>query len=235
MIIRVIEAIQASAMSRSITICGPARATIDECPALRDLISGGHVAWLPPQDSPCSSTAACMEVMGGSDPVFITTADHGLLNPDIISHFLGQSAAVAADATVGLVDYHTLMQAYPASRRTRLKFHDGSYCGCNLFTLLNDRGRQLVTLWKSVEENRKHPLRILGTLLGPGRTLSYLLGRLTLDNALQSLQEKYQIDARAVRLPYPAAGIDVDTVADLQLVESILSPGAGTAADSRHG
>lgn len=233
MIVRVIEAIEASNMAGNITICGPAQSTIRECPALQQMIDEHRVEWLPPGNSPCSSAAYCIDRVSGADPVFLTTADHGLLNPDIIGYFLKQSAATKTDATVGLVDYQTIVNTYPASRRTRIKFQNGSYCGCNLFSLFNDRGKKLVSIWKQVEEDRKHPFRILGRLLGPVRTLYYLLGRLTLEEALRSLEEKYNINTRAVILPYPAAGIDVDSVADFHLVESILSASLTIAAEPR--
>lgn len=234
MIVRVIEAIEATDMVGGITVCGPPQATIEECPALQGIIDSGRVEWVAPGNSPCGSAVFCVDRLTGTEPVFITTADHGLLNPDIIGYFLRESAASKSDATVGLVNYQTLMEAYPGGRRTRYKFRDGSYCGCNLFTLFNDQGKLLVSLWKQVEEDRKHPLRILGKLLGPVRTFYYLLGKLTLEEALRSLRQKFNIDTRAVFLPYPAAGIDVDTIADFKLAESILSAAVASEAEPRH-
>ena len=234
MIVRVIEAIEASNMAGEIRICGPARPTISECPALQNIINAQRVEWVPPGDSPCNSVAACIDRISGTDPVFITTADHGLLSPDMIAYFLNESAITNADATVGLVDYQTIISAYPDSRRTRLKFQNGNYCGCNLFTMFNQSGKDLVSLWKQVEEHRKQPFRILNRLLGPIRTIFYILGKLTLEEALLSLEEKYSINTRAIILPYPTAGIDIDTVADLHLAESILSAPAATGAGSRH-
>jgi len=234
MIVRVIEAIEASNMTGEIWICGPATSTIRECPALQNIIDAQRVEWVPPGTSPCNSAAACIDRITGTDPVFITTADHGLLNPDMIAYFLNKSAATNADATVGLVDYQTIINFYPDSRRTRLKFQNGNYCGCNLFTIFNERGRDLISLWKQVEEHRKQPFKILSRLLGPIRTFYYLVGKLTLEEALLSLEEKYSINARAVILPYPTAGIDVDTIADLHLAESILSAAAATGSEPHH-
>jgi len=233
MIVRVIEAVEASNKAGTITICGPAESALGECPVLQEMIDGKRVSWLPPGDSPCSSAAYCIDRISGTDPIFITTADHGLLNPAMIAYFLEESAATNADATVGLVDYQSIVNSYPSSRRTRLKFRNGSYSGCNLFTLFNDRGKSLVSLWKQVEENRKNPLKVLGQLLGPARTIYYLLGKLTLEDALRSLEKKYNISACAVLLPYPAAGIDVDTIADFHLAESILSASAASGS-GRH-
>lgn len=234
MIVRVIEAIEASALAGEILICGPAQSALGDCPALQEMIAAHRVAWHPPGNSPCSSAAYCIDRIAGTAPVFITTADHGLLNPDMISYFLKESTATNADATVGLVDYQTIIDNYPGSRRTRLRFRNGNFCGCNLFTLFNERGRSLVSLWRQVEAHRKRPFRILRRLLGPTRTLLYLLGKLTLEDALRSLEDKYKINAGAVILPYPAAGIDVDTIADFRLAEFILSTSVSIEPQPHH-
>ena len=223
MIIRVIEAIEASSMTGNILICGPSESVIDDCPALREMINENRVAWLPPVDSPCGSAAYCMDLIDETSPVFLTTADHALLTADMIGYFLEESAGKSADATVGLVDYEAIIKHYPHSRRTRIKFRNGSFCGCNLFTLCNSRGRGLISLWKQVEQDRKHPLKILGRLLGTANSIYYLLGKLSLGDAFLSLTDRYNVHADAVILPYAAAGGDVDTVDDLRLVESIIS------------
>lgn len=223
MIIRVIEAIETSSMADNILICGPSESVIDDCPALRELIRQKRVTWLPPGNSPCGSAAYCMDHIDEMSPVFLTTADHALLTADMIGYFLRESVGKNTDATVGLVDYEEIIKHYPDSRRTRLKFRNGNFCGCNLFTLRNSRGRSLISLWKQVEQDRKHPLKILNRLLGPTNSIYYLLGKLTLTDALVSLADKYNVNADAVILPYPAAGVDVDTIADLRLVESIIS------------
>jgi len=53
--------------------------------------------------------------------------------------------------------------------------------------------------------------------------LSYLLGRLSLERALNTVSDRTGIRVRPVVLSHARACIDVDTVADLRLVESILS------------
>ncbi len=53
--------------------------------------------------------------------------------------------------------------------------------------------------------------------------LSYLLGLLTLEQALRKVSEKSDVNIQAVMLPDPRAGVDVDKVEDLLLAESILA------------
>jgi hypothetical protein len=49
------------------------------------------------------------------------------------------------------------------------------------------------------------------------------MGQLTLDQALNAVSSRVGVKVRTVTLPYPQAGVDVDKVEDMMLVESILA------------
>jgi len=51
--------------------------------------------------------------------------------------------------------------------------------------------------------------------------LRYLLGRLTLEEGLQRLSRRLDLRIGAVILSHPEAAVDVDTVQDWHLVETI--------------
>ena len=57
---------------------------------------------------------------------------------------------------------------------------------------------------------------------GPLMLARFLLGRLTLAQAMAAASARLGIVARAVVLHHPEAAIDVDTIADLALAEQIL-------------
>ena len=57
-------------------------------------------------------------------PVFVTTADHPLLTPAMVREFLGGTGN--ADVAVGMVERATMLAAYPANKRTWLRFSDGA-------------------------------------------------------------------------------------------------------------
>jgi CTP:molybdopterin cytidylyltransferase MocA len=58
-------------------------------------------------------------------------------------------------------------------------------------------------------------------ILGWRTIVRYLLGRITLDNGLEELSNKMQINISAVLLPFPQAAIDVDTVDDWHFVQRL--------------
>jgi hypothetical protein len=101
-----------------------------------------------------------------------------------------------------------------------LRLSDGGFCGCNLFAFLTPRSRRVADAWRRVEQQRKNPLRVIGQL-GWWSVLRYLLGRLSLDTALEQLSRRMQVRVRPVILPFPEAAIDVDSIADQRLVEAI--------------
>lgn len=223
MVMRVIEALSASTSIESISLCGPSREVLRECPPLLDRVDSGTINWFPAQDSPCNSVEFCLQRMDKNAPVLLTTADHALLTTEIIDYFTAETQKQQADVAVALLDHKLISEAFPSSRRTRYRFRDGHYCGCNLFAFMSGRGREVVRIWKKIENDRKHPIRILAHLLGWPALLQYLPGRLTLKKALATASSRINIDITWVSLPFPRAGIDVDSLEDFHLVESILN------------
>jgi hypothetical protein len=59
--------------------------------------------------------------------------------------------------------------------------------------------------------------------LGWVPVLRYLLGRLSLDNALDSISQRLGLKAGAVFMPFPDAAVDVDSVNDWELVKKIVA------------
>ncbi len=223
MIIRVLDALEASEMVKTIIICGPPKFAIPDCPELESRIASGRVIWLPNLDSPSRSADSGLAHIDQNSPVLLTTADHALLTSSIVQHFLGESQKAGSDATVGVVRYEDVAAAFPGVKRTVIRLKDGGVCGCNLYAFLNHRGRGLVSFWQRAEELRKRPWLLIGQIFGPMAVLSYLLGALTLDKGLNAVSAKTGIKVRPIFLPYPQAGVDVDKVEDMLLAESVLS------------
>lgn len=183
-------------------------------------LAQGAVSWTAPHDSPSTSAYRAMQSFDAGKPVLVTTADHPLLRADIVDDFLQRSLASGADVGVGLTDYASIRARFPAAKKTVTRFRDGGYCGCNLFTFMTPASQRVAAAWRRVEEQRKNPLRIISQL-GWWSLLRYLLGWMTLNQALAKLSQRLGVRIAPVHLPYPEAAIDVDSIADQQLVEGI--------------
>jgi len=154
--------------------------------------------------------------------VLLTTADHPLLTSQIIDYFCAQACTTDFDLLIALAPHELVAKAFPGVRRTRLRFSDRDYCSCNLFAFMTPRARTITTFWRNVESQRKRPWRMFATL-GWWPVIKYLLGRLSLQEALARISGRLEIKIGVVILPFADAAVDVDTEKDWQLVQQILA------------
>lgn len=174
---------------------------------------------LPAAAGPSASTADALAALGA--PLLVTTGDHALLRAEWVLDFLA-SVPGDADVAVLLARREAVERAAPGSRRTYLRFADGHWSGCNLFLLATPKAVAAVRLWKAVERDRKRPWRIVGRL-GPGLLLRYLLGRLSLAEAIAALGRRAGVVAAVVECPNGLAAVDVDKPSDLDFVHAHLA------------
>ena len=152
-------------------------------------------------------------------PLLVTTADHALLDSEMVDRFCHK--AEGADLALGVVERALLLRRLPSAKRTWLKFRSGAYTGANRFALRSASVRPAIELWRSVEQDRKKAWRIL-SLLGPAVLALVALRVVSLDEVLARLGARLGLTVRAVRLANPLAGVDVDKAEDHALVEAIL-------------
>ncbi|UJP05593.1 MAG: nucleotidyltransferase family protein [Nitrosomonas sp.] len=221
MIIRVVDALSACEQISSIILCGPPEPLLEQCPELKRYITSGRVIWTPNLDSPSRSAEKGVALVPDDVPVLLTTADHALLTTEIVQSFLQHALLIPGDAMVAAVEQQTITAAFPASKRTVIRLRDGGYCGCNLF-VFKPAGRSLIGFWRQAEDLRKQPWRLIAKVLGFTTVWRYLLGTLTLQQALVAVSHKSGVSIQAIILSDPRAGIDVDKVEDLMLAESIV-------------
>jgi CTP:molybdopterin cytidylyltransferase MocA len=175
---------------------------------------------IQPQASPSLSVAKALSVAGSARPVLLTTADHPLLELAWLDEMLRQSDD--ADLLVGLVDWHAVKQQFPHNRRTRYRFRDRSICGTNLFVLASSKADVVVDFWRRIEQQRKRPWRIV-SMLGWLSLTRYLVGRLAIKDAFAALSERLGTSIAPRMLDDPNSAVDVDSEADLALVEQIMA------------
>ena len=168
-------------------------------------------------------SASIMRIAGSEAapyPVLVTTADHVLLQPEMVEAFI--AGVKEADAAFGVVRREVVEREYPQTRRTWFKFADGQYSGANLFALLNANSMRATAFWSRVEKHRKRAVRLLA-FLGPMLLLRVLTRTIDLPDAAAMAGGKLDLRLRSVVLDYPEAAIDVDKPEDLRLAEKILS------------
>jgi CTP:molybdopterin cytidylyltransferase MocA len=193
---------------------------IDAETDLRPVTNGTPFNRIPPAASPAASVVAALQAIDGERPLLITTADHPLLTPEIIAHFL-QHASKDADLCVGLAEAETVTKAFPGGRRTFYRLAGSGYSGCNLFLARRPGAARVADYWRRMEGHRKNPLRLVREI-GIGALIRYALGLLSLDAAFRHVSKLTAARISPVILPFAEAATDVDKPSDHVLVEGIL-------------
>jgi GTP:adenosylcobinamide-phosphate guanylyltransferase len=153
-------------------------------------------------------------------PMLVTTADHALLDPQMIAEFIARAAG--ADLAIGVVERKALLARLPQSKRTWIAFRGGAYSGANLFAFGSIKALAAIEQWRSVEQDRKKGWRVLAAL-GPALLLGAALRVRTLDQSVAAIGRKLGMTARAVVLSNPLAGVDIDKPVDHAVVEAFLA------------
>ncbi|WP_425233374.1 NTP transferase domain-containing protein [Sphingorhabdus sp.] len=161
-------------------------------------------------------------------PVLITTADHPLLTPEMVAQFI--SDVGNADLAVAMVEKDNLLNHFPNSKRTWLKFSDGHWSGANLFALAHPNVRSALDLWVGAEKDRKIPWKLFRHF-GVWLMLRALTRTIGLAQALQLAGNRLGLSARLVPMHDPVAAIDVDKPADHAIAEEILAARSLASAD----
>ena len=221
MVLRVIDALEAAREIKRVILCGPDKSAVDQEQELRFRVDSGKVKWLESQTSPSSSAHHALQSLSDSTLVFVTTADHALLTAEMVDYFCSTARKCNRDVVVGLALHGLVRAKYPETKRTAIQLADGSYCSCNLFGFLTPEARSAAHFWRKVESQRKKTLRVIAGF-GWLNLLLYLLKRPSLGEGLDRISQRLGLRAGAVIMPFPEAAVDVDTVSDWELVESIV-------------
>lgn len=224
-LVRVLDALDRLPGGGARIVSGPAAPALAAAPQLTERLRAAGWRWVAPAASPASSALAAVHAAGASTPLLLTTGDHALLNGAILHEFLAGAAQLRTqgiDLAVGFVPLERVRARFPGARRTALRFRDGEVCTCNLFALLTPAAAGVIDLWQRVERDRKQPWKIV-RLLGPLTLLRFLLGRVTLAEALDRLGRIAGARIRPVLLSHPEAAVDVDSIADWELVKTVVA------------
>lgn len=211
MLRRVVDSLRASSHVGRIVVCGP-----------QHLQSWIGVEVIPTQGSPAKSVSYFLEHAGAGFPVLVTTADHPLLTREMVDYFCRETLKDMTDITVGMASRTTIAKAYPTTRRTFFPFRDDRWCGCNIFGMNTPKVTNVVRFWTSLENHRKKPMKVVRGF-GLFNLIGVLLKRWTVAEAFARGAARFNMTGRPIPMPWAEASIDVDTLEDLVLVDSILA------------
>lgn len=223
MLVRVVRMLLARKSIERVLINIDAPELLESIPEFASLRDDGRIEILRSTDSPSRSVAESLAHAGLSEaPVLVTTADHALLDHDMLDEFFVASLATNADLTFALVARTTIESRFPEARRTYLPFRGESYSGANLFFFRTPDSLAAASFWRRVESERKKPWR-LARAFGLSALVLFVLRRMDLAEAMTRASEVIGIRITAIPLRNAEAAVDVDKIEDLLLVRRILS------------
>jgi len=222
MLERVVAALDATGRFAAITVCSDDASLLAATPVLAALAARGVLRFTASGGSPATSVASFLAAEGSGGPVLATAADHALLRPEWVAHFLDAAEASGADAIVAVVEAGVFRREFPSARRTFVPLRGNAISGANLFLFRTPRGAEVARFWVRAESFRKRPWRMVA-VFGPLALLRFLLRRLDLDGALAEAGRVIGARIAAVRMPFAESAIDVDTPEDLVLANRLLA------------
>lgn len=197
-------------------------ALLEATPVLRGWVAEGWLGHHASAASPAASVHDFLVREAQAGATLVTTADHPLLTPAMVRHFVESAEASGADVAVAVVEASLFRARFPRVRRTFIPLADDAVTGANLFCFRTPRAAEAARFWVRAESVRKRPWR-MAALFGPLALARFALGRLTLDEAVERISAAMGVRAAAVRMPFAECAIDVDRVADLEAAARVLA------------
>jgi hypothetical protein len=222
MLVRVARRLLSWPSTERLFISIDATELLEPIPFITDARAKGRIEVLESAASPSQSVLEALDAAGlDAGPVLVTTADHALLDDEILAAFFEPSIEGDADLYAGLVARSTIEARFPTAKRTYLRFREDSYSGANLFLFRTPTSRRAAQFWRRVENDRKKPWRI-AKAFGFPTLLLFVTRRLTLAQTLERVSRIVGTRVDAIPLAIAEAAVDVDKIEDLELVREIL-------------
>ncbi len=235
MLVRVLTTLTTHDRTDAILLCSDAPDLLQQVPQIAHMVSASQVELLPAAATPSRSVLSGIDALAtrhpaseAGNPLLVTTADHALLDHAMLDYFFDAAGRSDADAAVGLVARSVIVRRFPDAKRTYLTFRGERYSGANLFAFMNPAGRDVALFWRSAEQHRKQPWRMISQF-GFISLLLFLSRRLDLESAFRRASDAIGARVKAVEMPMAEAAVDVDKVSDWQLVNRIFEQRADSS------
>ena len=221
MIERVLGCLRAAIGTRPVSVSAGDPALLAATPALRAWVDEGWLRHHQSASSPAASVHDFLAHESATGATLVTTADHPLLTPPMVRHFLEAAEETGADVAVAVVEASLFRAQFPRVRRTFIPLAHEPVTGANLFYFRAPSAAEAARFWMQAEGVRKRPWRMVA-LFGPLALARFAAGRLTIDDAVKLVSAAMGVRVAVVRMPFAECAIDVDSAADLEAATRVL-------------
>ncbi len=202
MVAWVLEALRAGGVAR-VALVGP-QAPLDPAPGL----------WLEDRGGILENLEAALKALPPGR-VLVATGDVPLITGEAVRYLLANAPEVAL--VYPIVPKEAVEARWPGMRRTYARLREGTFTGGNLFLLDPELFYRALPVARKIVARRKNPLA-LAPLFGFGALFKLLTGRLAVAELEAIAGRLFGVPMRAMVVPYPEIGVDVDKPEDLAFV-----------------
>lgn len=156
-----------------------------------------------------------------SDFVLIITSDIPLITSEIIKHFIDTAFKYDADIYYPIIRKEICEKKFPQIKRTYGTVKEGVFTGGNIFLIRKNAFADVKNILEKAIAYRKKPWK-LSKLLGFKFLLKFFMKQNTIAEVEKRAYELIGHKGKAIELPFPEAGIDVDKESDYLLAKDIL-------------
>lgn len=213
MVLFVVQALADSPRVDRIFVVGPAE-------ALGRYRFPGRTRVVPGGSTIIDTIQRGMQALEHQRKVLVVTADIPMLTPAAIDDFIRRCQEKEADLYYPIVRRDINERLYPGTKRTYVKFREGTFTGGNIFLVNPAIVPRCLRQAERLIAYRKKPFQ-LARILGWGFVCRFLLGCLDLQSVEKRVEELLGIQGAVIQSPYPEVGIDVDKPSDLEMVRSL--------------
>ncbi len=155
------------------------------------------------------------------EPVLLVSGDVPAVTGEILDWVVENARRLGRQAIYHVVTREAMERRFPGVKRTYVKLRDLEVCGADVNVAHTRLAGREDDLWERIHAARKNPMK-QAALIGWGTLLRLLLRRLSLEEAVQRVRDRLNLDAEAVVSPYPEMAMDVDKPQHVSILESFL-------------
>jgi len=156
------------------------------------------------------------------DYILIVSSDIPSITPEIVDWVIKAAMQTEHDFYYNIITREIMEKRFPNSNRSYARFKDVEVCGGDMNVVRRRMVNGENRLWQRIVDTRKNVFK-QAALIGFD-TLFLLLFRLTtLDEAVNKVTHRLNLNGRAILCPYAEVGMDVDKPHQLEILRKDLS------------
>ena len=188
----------------------------------------GGVKMIPPRESLIENLIAGVEAVASDGHVLVVTSDIPMITDEAITGFIAQCGDMSADLYYPVIPKDVNDRRFPRMRRTYVRLAEGTFTGGNAFLLSRRFVTENADVLRETVRVRKQPMtmaRIIGIGVLARAVVAKKMwpGAIGLRQLERAVGRILKCTVKAVPVPYPELGADVDSMDHVEAVEALLA------------